>query len=129
MAKKLGDFVAQARARIQEVSADELEVMIGERDELLIVDVREHWEYEAGHLPEALLVPRGTLEGAADPNYKHRDHVLCQAYERPIVLYCQTGGRSAMATVTLNEMGFREVYNLAGGIEIWEAEDYPVTRD
>lgn len=129
MPKKLGDFVAEARARIQEVSADELDEMISARDDLLIVDVREAWEYATAHLPAARLVPRGTLEGAADPHYKHRDPVLCQAYARPIVLYCQTGGRSAMAVATLNEMGFHEVYNLAGGIEIWEAEDYPVEAD
>lgn len=126
MPKKLGDFIAEARARIKEVSADELEEMIDEREDLLIVDVREAWEFEAGHIPGSILVPRGTLEGAADPGYKLRDRVLCQAYERPIVLYCQTGGRSALAADTLNQMGFREVYNLAGGIEIWEAEDYPV---
>jgi len=128
MPKKLGDFVAEARARIDEVSADDLEEMVEERDDLLIVDVREGWEFQAGRIPHSLLVPRGTLEGAADPGYKHRDPVLCQAYERPIVIYCQTGGRSAMAVDTLNQMGFREVYNLAGGIEMWEAEDYPVER-
>ena len=129
MAKKLGDFIAEARARIKEVSADELEEMIQRRADILIVDVREPWEFEAARLPDAILVPRGTLEGAADPNYKHRDPVLCRAYTRPIVLYCQTGGRSAMAVDTLNQMGFTEVYNLAGGIEVWEAEDYPVISD
>lgn len=128
MPKKLGDFIAEARSRIREISADELEEMIGTRDNLLVVDVREAWEFEAAHIPDSILVPRGTLEGAADPGYKLRDPVLCEAYDRPVVLYCQTGGRSAMAVDTLNQMGFREVYNLAGGIELWEAEDYPLVH-
>lgn len=126
MAKTLGDLIAEARARIEEVSADDLEAMIDAHNDLLIVDVREAWEYRVAHLPAARLVPRGTLEGAADPHYRHRDPVLCQAYARPLVLYCQTGGRSALAVATLNDMGFREVYNLAGGIDLWEAEDYAI---
>lgn len=126
MPKSLMDFVAEARERVKHLSADELEAMRHQRDTLLVVDVREPDEYAAGHLPGALLVPRGTLEGAADPAYKHRNPALCQAHGQPIVVYCQTGGRSAMAADTLQQMGFQEVYNLAGGFENWEAEELPV---
>lgn len=128
MPKKLGDFVSEARANIKEISADDLDEMIQERDDLLVLDVREADEYAEAHIENAVLVPRGTLEGAADPNYKKRHPVLCQAQQRPIVVYCETGGRSAMAAHTLTEMGFAEVYNLGGGIEMWEAEDYPVVE-
>lgn len=128
MAKKLGDFVAAARANIDELTADDLEEMIQAREDLLVLDVREPDEYAHAHIEGAVLVPRGTLEGAADPNYKKRHPILCQAQQRPIVIYCETGGRSAMAAHTLKEMGFAEVYNLGGGIEMWEAEDYPVVE-
>jgi rhodanese-related sulfurtransferase len=126
MAKTLGDLIAEARARIREVSPDALDEMRQMRPELLIVDVREPEEFQQGHIPGALLVPRGTLEGAADPTYKKRVYPLCEAHARPIVLYCETGGRSALATDTLNQMGFQEVYNLAGGLDLWAAEDLPV---
>lgn len=126
MAKTLGDYVAEARRRIQEVDAETLDDWTRTRDELLIVDVREPEEYRDGHIPGAILVPRGTLEGAADPGYRHRHPALCDARARPVVLYCASGGRSAMATATLQDMGFEEVYNLAGGFEVWEAEGLPV---
>ena len=75
-----------------------------------------------------MLVPRGVLEYAADLAYPKRLHALADARELPVVLYCATGGRSAMASVTLKLMGFKEVYSLAGGIVRWEAEKRPVTR-
>ncbi len=128
MPKKLGDFVSAARANIQELSPDDLDEMRENRDNLLIVDVREPNEYTAGHIEDAILIPRGTLEGAADPGYKKRHAVLCKAQQRPVVVYCESGGRSAMAAHTLTEMGFEEVYNLAGGVEVWEAEDYPLVK-
>lgn len=128
MPKKLGDFVSEARAHIDEVSPDDLDELMRAREDLLVLDVREPDEYSDSHIEGAVLVPRGTLEGAADPNYKKRHPVLCQAHARPIVIYCETGGRSAMAAHTLKQMGFAEVYSLGGGIEMWEAEDYPVVE-
>lgn len=129
MAKSLIDFVTEALKNIQQIQPDRLEEMIEERSDLLILDIREESEYASGHIPNARLVPRGTLEGAADQTYKKRDPVLCQARKRPIVVVCSTGGRSALATYTLNQMGFEETYNLAGGMTLWDAEDLPVTRE
>lgn len=127
MPKKLGDFVKEARARISEWDTDEAQEQLQD-DAVLIVDVREPDEYGAGHLPRAVNIPRGTLEGAADPNYKHRDERLCRAHGEKILLYCQTGGRSAMAAATLQDMGFDRVVSLAGGLDVWEAEGLPVAR-
>ena len=128
MAKTLMDFVGEARARVKHVSSDQLVDMMDDSKDLLIVDVREESEYAAGHIPGALLVPRGTLEGAADKNYPKRDPILCDARDRRLVLYCASGGRSAMAADTLNQMGFGEVYNLAGGWDNWVADDNPVEK-
>lgn len=126
--KGIGEFVAQARARIREIDPDTLaEWRITEPD-LLIVDVREADEYVTGHIPDSILIPRGILEGAADPAYKHRIEPLCVARSRPVVVYCQTGGRSALAADTLQQMGFLNVASLAGGLDLWESEDQPVAR-
>jgi len=126
MAKILMDFVKEARTQTDEISIDDFLEIIEDEPELLILDIREESEYAAGHIENAVLVPRGTLEGAADQNYKKRNAELCQAHERPIVVYCATGGRSAMAAMTLGQMGFETVYNLWGGIELWESEDQAV---
>jgi len=127
MPKTLEDFIRETRARIQEIHPDELDEMIEDHRDLLIVDVREPEEYRSGHLPGALLVPRGTLESAADPGTKHRLEPLCSARERTVVVYCETGARGALAAGTLDQMGFT-AYNLAGGIILWEAEDHPVIK-
>ncbi len=128
MAKTLMDFVGEARAQVDHINADQLQEMVESKSDLLLLDIREESEFAAGHIPDAYLVPRGILEGAADLNYPKRDAVLCQARQRPIVVYCATGGRSAMAAHTLKQMGFEEVYNLAGGIENWEADDNPIKK-
>ena len=123
MAKALKDFVTEARARITEVDPDTAEEMKDERADLLVLDVREPDEFAMGHIPGAINVPRGTLESAADPDYKNPHPVLCQARQRPILLYCKSGGRSTIATATLADMGFEAVYNIAGGAAVWIGDD------
>lgn len=125
----LMDFVTAARAQITEVMPRELQQMLGNEPDVLLVYVRESSEHEQGHLQGAHLVPRGILEAAADVNYPKRDALLSGARERPVVLYCATGGRSAMAALTLQMMGFKRVYSLAGGFMKWQQEGLPVVRE
>ena len=127
MPMKLGDFVREARKQIKEWDAETAKEKL-EEEEVLLIDVREADEFEKGHLPGAICIPRGVLEGAADPGSKYRDERLCHAQDKTILLYCQSGARSAMAAVTLQLMGFPHVYNLAGGVEVWEAEDFPLEK-
>ena len=129
MSMTLGDFVAAARARIQEITAEDLDLQLEENEDILVVDVREPQEFAGGHIPGALNVPRGLLEGAADPGYKLRIEPLCSARDRTVVVYCETGGRSAMAAAVLQDMGFGKVLNLAGGSVLWTAEGLPLVQD
>ncbi len=126
MAKTLADLIAAARSQIHEIQPDDLAELLDTGTDLLLIDVREPDEYGAGHIPGSELIPRGQLEGAADPGNKHRRRILFTARQRPVVLYCDTGARSALATHTLLEMGFEQPRNLAGGIELWAAEDLPI---
>ncbi len=82
----------------------------------LIVDVREPEEWRAGHIPGAVHVPLGEL-GA-------RLHELDA--ERELILVCRSGNRSARATVLLQQAGFRQVYNLAGGLVAWTRQRLPL---
>lgn len=125
----LMDFVRAAKSQIIEIDCARLEAMRNEQDDLMILDVRESGEHEQGHLEGALLVPRGILEAAADPSYPKHVPQLSEARHRPVVVYCATGGRSAMAAATLKLMGFENVCSLAGGISQWEAESRPVARE
>ncbi len=125
----LMDFVKAAKAQIDEVTPEELEAMIGNTEDLLILDVRESSEHEQGHIRNAMLVPRGILEAAADKDYPKHQPTLVAARKRPVAVYCATGGRSAMAAATLKQMGFENVVSLAGGITRWQQEDRPLVRE
>ncbi|NIR29406.1 MAG: rhodanese-like domain-containing protein [Gammaproteobacteria bacterium] len=125
----LMDFVKAAKSRIRELSPAGLDRMREARSRLLVVDVREASEHEQGHIEGALLVPRGILEAAADPSYPKRHEILACARSRPIVTYCATGGRSAMAAAVLEMMGFEEVYSLSGGIGAWQEAGLPVVHE
>lgn len=128
-AMSLMDFVQAARSQIKELNGEELTRLRAENPDVLLVDVRESSEHEQGHIEGAMLVPRGILEAAADHNYPKRFQALVDARERPVVLYCATGGRSAMAAVTLQLMGFQDVASLAGGFTQWEKDGLPVVRE
>lgn len=126
MPSTLRDFILKARQRIREIGADDLAELADANPEALIVDIREPYEYTKGHIPGAVLIPRGVLESAADPHNARRVAALCGGRGRPVVLYCDTGARSALGTAVLQDMGFADVRNLAGGLKLWEAEDYAV---
>ena len=123
--KTLADLVAEARRQIREISPEDLAEAMEEGEPWLIVDLREPYEYERLHVPDSILVPRGLLEGAVESNSPHRIDALCEARERPVAVLCATGARSALAAVVLQQMGFANVVNIAGGIELWEGEDLP----
>jgi len=125
----LMDFVKAAKSCIQECSADELQSKMDNSEDMLLLDVRESSEHEQGHLPGAMLIPRGILEAAADPGYPKHVPELANARDRQVVLYCATGGRSAMAAAVLQMMGFKNVISLDGGFSDWDKEQKPVVRE
>lgn len=128
MAKSLMDLVSAARGRIMEIDAAALSHELTSGD-LLLVDVREPDEHRFGHLPGAVLIPRGTIEPAADFHFPKRHPELSQARKRRVVLYCGTGGRSALACDVLQEMGFENVASLAGGYAAWQEAEFEVAAD
>jgi len=129
MAKTLMDLVSAARGRVTEIEPAALEAEISAAGDLLLVDVREPDEYRLGHLPGAVLIPRGIIEPSADLRFPKRHPELSQARKRRVVLYCATGGRSALACEVLQEMGFENVASLAGGYGAWEAAELEVVAE
>ena len=126
MAKSLADFIREARAQIDEVDCDRVAEWLEAGEDVLIVDVRELEDFRKARLPGAQHVPRGHLEALADQEYGKAHAELSKARERRVLLYCDSGTRSAFAAVTLLQMGFAQVYSLAGGMVVWEAEDKPI---
>ncbi len=105
------DLVERAKQEIGEISPEQLEPR---RSEIEVIDVREAGEHAQGAIPGARLLPRGLLE---------RDIAgLVPDTSKQIVLYCAGGGRSALAALSLREMGYDHVTSLAGGFDRWKAE-------
>lgn len=116
------DLLAEANAVVESVSVMDLPYHLEDED-VVLVDVRESDERERdGEIPGSVHVPRGLLEFQADPESPIHNSALNP--ERRLIVYCGTGGRSALAAKTLLDMGFAEVATLAGGYASWcTAED------
>ena len=98
-----------------------------ERGDWHFVDVREPDEVAQGRIPGARNLPRGFLEVKADFSHPKRDPWLADR-GRKIVLYCGGGHRSALAALTLREMGFTNAVSLAEGWSGWLSRGYPIER-
>jgi rhodanese-related sulfurtransferase len=124
--KSLADFVRDALERVDEIGAEEaLRLLSAEgREGWHFVDVREPDEFAAGRIPGSRNYPRGFLEVRADFEHPKRDAWLADR-ERPLLLYCGGGHRSALAAHTLLEMGFRRVVSLRGGFAEWTRRGHP----
>jgi rhodanese-related sulfurtransferase len=121
--KTASAMVAHAKAHIENLSpaqvADELR-----RGDVLLVDLRESEERARdGVIPGSVHAPRGMLEFYADPTSQ---------YHRPefdpnkrVIVHCSLGGRSALAADTLQQMGYRSVAHLDGGIKAWKEQGQP----
>lgn len=106
------DLVAEAKRHIKEVNLDEAGSLLGKA---LVLDVREPAEFALGALPGAVNIPRGVLEFKIDghPAFQNRR-------DADILVYCQTGGRSALATEALKKLGYENAVSLAGGFKSWQ---------
>ena len=125
--RSLQDMVSEAYGRIKSTRAAEVGEAV-KNGEYLVVDVREPEEWNQGHIPGAILIPRGVLEFRADPASPSADPLLSSSKDRKILVHCAVGIRSALATDALNEMGFTDVTNLEDGFGAWAAEGLPVER-
>jgi adenylyltransferase/sulfurtransferase len=111
------ELLQQVRSEISEIDATQARDRI-ESGEPIIVDVREQDEWDEGHIPGAVHVPRGHLES--------RIERLAPDLARPAVVYCSAGNRSAFAAKTLTELGYEDVVSLAGGFTDWKRNGFPV---
>jgi rhodanese-related sulfurtransferase len=114
-------LVESARARIREVSIDDVRAMQQAAEDFNLLDVREQDEWGRGHLPGARHLGKGIIERDIERTIPDRD--------APIVLYCGGGYRSALAADALREMGYTRVVSMWGGWSAWIAAGLPVTRD
>ena len=110
------ELLAQVKAEIDEVSVSDVLGRLDDADRPLLLDVREQDEWQEGHLPAAVHVPRGNLES--------RIEALVPDRSREIVVYCAAGHRSAFAAKSLSELGYANVASMIGGFTDWKRNGF-----
>ncbi len=110
-------LVAEAEEKIKTTAVEEL-LDESQRRELLLVDLRDIRElWREGTIPGSIHIPRGMLEFWIDPESPYFNKAFAES--RPIVLFCNKGWRSALATEVCQRMGVQEISHLEGGFENW----------
>lgn len=112
--KSAVQLIDEAKARITQVTAREVIDALGRGESLVLIDCREQSEWDLGHAAPAMYIGRGVLESGIEAAQVPRD--------ARVVLYCASGNRSALAAVSLQEMGFSDVASMAGGFRDWVAQ-------
>jgi len=113
-------MVAAAKAETSQLSVAEFKKWQDEGKQFVLYDVRTRKEFAGGYVDGATNVPRGLVEFLLP---KVETDV-----NKTIVIMCKSGGRGALATKTLQDMGYKNVYNLAGGYMAWQKAGYPVKK-
>jgi rhodanese-related sulfurtransferase len=106
--KTASDMIDDAKAKVKQVSATSL---VNNPDpDVVFIDCRELNEWNLGHIPGAIYVPRGRLEQRIEEAVDR---------DKKIVIYCHSGNRSALAADTMQQMGYKDVASMSGGIQEW----------
>lgn len=104
------DLIDEAKEQIEQVTPEQVRDMQTRNEAVVYLDVREPNEWNLGHLPHAVHLPRGNLEGKVE-GLIGRD--------QKVVIYCARGNRSALAALTMKQMGYENVCSMARGIQGW----------
>jgi phage shock protein E len=91
---------------------------VKDRDDVYLLDVREQWEYDEGHIPGVTLLPMGEVPNRLDEI----------PTDKEVIVTCRTGNRSGQVADFLRQNGFDNVHNMQGGIVAWEQAGYEVSR-
>ena len=119
MPTSLKEMLAAANAEVPRVPPAEAQALIG-RGNVLVVDVRDPAELQAGgKLKGAVNIPRGMLEFRADPESPYHNSAF--APDKTVLVYCASGGRSALSGKTLKDLGYAAVFNIGGFKELADA--------
>ena len=124
MTKGYKQLLAEANAVVETVPAADAVKRL-QTDEVVFIDIRDLPELERdGRIPGAVHASRGMLEFHADPESPYHKDVFASG--KPLLLYCASGGRSALAAQRLQEMGFAHIAHVGGGLKAWKEANGPV---
>ena len=126
--KSFIDLLSEANSEIKTISVDDLK-LISDDPQTQIIDVQSKDVIDnSGMIPNAIHANRGFLEFYADQREDNPFKKREINSEKKIIVYCGAGGQGALATKTLQDMGFKDVSNLEGGSEAWVKAGYPLVK-
>lgn len=108
--KTATDLIEEAKKRIREVTPSEAMQMQEAVPGIVYLDVREPMEWNLGHIPGAVFIPRGNLESRIEATIPRK---------KRIIIYCARGNRSALAADTMQQMGYADVASMSEGFIGW----------
>jgi len=117
-------LVSAAKKNVKEISAQTLKKMIDQKQSFYLIDVREDSEWANGAIPSSIHLSKGVIERDIEKNIAD--------YNKPIVVYCSGGFRSALVADNLQKMGYTDIHSLSGGSTAWGEAGYalgPKVRD
>ena len=123
--KTFTQLVEASRANVKELFPWDLVERLKD-NKVLIVDIREPYEYDAMHIQDSLNVPRGILETACEYDFEETVPELVEAREQEVVLICRSGNRSIFAAEVMQQMGYQHVYSLKTGLRGWNEFEQPL---
>jgi len=124
--KNFIELIQGCLTEVREIMPWDLEERLQENPDLLILDVREPYEFDAMHIAGSLSVPRGVLESACEWEYEETVPELVQAREREIVVVCRSGYRSVLAAHSMQVLGYKDVVSLQTGLRGWKDYEQPL---
>jgi len=124
--KNYRQLVADTLPQINELFPWDVSEKLDNKEELLIIDIREPYEYDSLCIQDSMNVPRGILESACDYGYEETVPALASARDKQVVLVCRSGNRSVLAAKVLQQMGFTQVYSMKTGMAGWNDFELPM---
>jgi rhodanese-related sulfurtransferase len=126
--KKFLDLISDCLGDVGEIMPWDLEERMQANPDLLVVDVREPYEYEVMHIEGSLSVPRGILESACEWDYEETLPDLVKAREREVVVVCRSGYRSVLSAFSMKMLGYENVVSLKTGLRGWNDFEQPLVN-
>lgn len=124
--KKFNDLVAESAKNVTEIFPWDLEERFDENPSLLLLDIREPYEFEAMHIKGSLNVPRGVLETACEWDYEETVALLVQARDKEVIVACRSGNRSIFVCEVMQKLGYENVVSLKTGLRGWSDYEQPL---
>lgn len=117
--KKFNELVAESAKNVTEIFPWDLEERFEENPSLLLLDIREPYEYNAMHIKNSLNIPRGVLETACEWDYEETVAQLVEARDKEVIVACRSGNRSIFVCEIMQKMGYTNVVSLKTGLRGW----------